>query len=118
MEDLSLIDNTPAMTSFDFYDGKAHTLRYLDMRYIFYPATGMEELYDHVSDPGEFTNLAYDPRFREQLVSCRKDMEELIPDLDISKRGAVPDGYSVKDGRIRKDNFLPLTELDGKRIRK
>jgi arylsulfatase A-like enzyme len=35
-----------------------------------------EELYDHVSDPGEFTNLARDPRYADELDAMRRAFEE------------------------------------------
>ena len=106
------IDNTPALTSFQFYDGKAHALRYRKIRYIYYPSTGMEELYDHGTDPNEFTNLAYDKKFKKQLKTYREDMQSLIPDLDLTRMDQVPEGYVVKDQRIRKVDFIPLLELD------
>jgi arylsulfatase A-like enzyme len=62
-EGASLTDLTPAQAQArppkSYYDGN-RALRYQDWRYIRY-RDDTEELYDHRTDPGEFTNLADDP---------------------------------------------------------
>ncbi len=107
-----LLENTPALTTYQFYDGTAYSLRYQEIRYIYYPSTGMEELYDHSTDPNEFSNLAYDKKYKKKLKSYRKDLHMLVPDLELSKLGRMPEGYVLEDGRIRKEHFIPLLELN------
>ncbi len=46
-------------------------------RYIRYN-TGDEELYDHESDPNEWTNLASSPEYKAIKASMRKTMEKMI----------------------------------------
>jgi arylsulfatase A-like enzyme len=64
-EGVSLTDLTPAQADArppkSYFDGH-RALRYQDWRYIRY-RDATEELYDHGTDPNEFTNLAGDPAF-------------------------------------------------------
>ncbi len=50
-----------------------HAVRSEDFRYIRY-ADGSEELYDHRTDPMEWTNLASDARFRDEKSRLRKHL--------------------------------------------
>jgi arylsulfatase A-like enzyme len=54
----------PAITTHNIGN---HAVRSLHHRYIRY-ADGSEELYDHRSDPNEWTNLANDPRSRPIIL--------------------------------------------------
>lgn len=63
-----------------------HAVRTARYRYIRY-ADGGEELYDHATDPHEWTNLAGDPRFRETLASHRRWLPE--------REAATAPNYSV-----------------------
>ncbi|MCB1206630.1 MAG: sulfatase [Verrucomicrobiae bacterium] len=54
----------PAMTT---HGRGNHSVRFGDWRYIRY-ADGGEELYDHASDPLEYTNLAGDPKLAETMA--------------------------------------------------
>lgn len=57
----------PALTT---HGRNNHAVRTERWRYIRY-ADGSEELYDHQSDPNEWTNLATDSKYREQIESLR-----------------------------------------------
>lgn len=61
----------PAVTTY-FY--KSHSVRSHRYRYIRYSG-GSEELYDHESDPREWTNLALDP----SLSSVKQELAEWLP---------------------------------------
>jgi arylsulfatase A-like enzyme len=50
-----------------------HTVRTKDWRYIRY-ADGSEELYDHRTDPNEWTNLALHPRYRPVIRRLRQHL--------------------------------------------
>jgi len=60
--------NHPAVTTYDFSEFSIRTEKF---RYTVY-IDGSEELYDHIKDPEEWTNLAQDPKYvgiKEQLSS-------------------------------------------------
>ena len=97
----------PAITNFKSGDS-VRTERY---RYIRYNSTTLEELYDHQSDPNEFTNLAYDPSYAKVLKSHRKELEKycgrkapeaIEPPADYEMHGT---------DRIRKKEFVYLKEM-------
>lgn len=54
---------------------KNHSVRSKDWRYILY-RDGGEELYDHRNDPGEFTNLAGDPKYSDVIEELKKSLPE------------------------------------------
>jgi choline-sulfatase len=58
----------PAITT---HNQDNHAVRSLDWRYIRY-ADGSEELYDHRTDPNEWTNLAKDARYADVLREHRR----------------------------------------------
>ncbi len=55
-----------------------YSLRFKDWRYIRYQ-NGMEELYHTAEDPKEWTNLALNPEYAEQLATCRAKLLARIP---------------------------------------
>ncbi|BCX46879.1 iduronate-2-sulfatase [Haloferula helveola] len=65
----------PALTTHHHND---YAVRSEDWRYIRYH-DGSEELYDHRKDPGEFTNLAGDPRFAD----VKRDLAKRFPDKSV-----------------------------------
>lgn len=62
-----------------------HAVRTDRWRYIRYE-DGSEELYDHQSDPYEWTNLAGDPDFKEVIQKLKKNLPENNTPPDQSKR--------------------------------
>lgn len=56
-----------------------YSLRSKDWRYIRYE-NEKEELYHTAEDPNEWTNLALDPEYADQLVSFRKQLLDILPD--------------------------------------
>jgi arylsulfatase A-like enzyme len=75
----------PALTT---HGRNNHALRSQEYRYIRY-ADGGEELYDHRSDPMEFTNLAQDPKFAGVKAGLAKWLPEAnVAEAPRDKRGA------------------------------
>ena len=65
-----------------------HAIRSRDWRYIRY-RDGSEELYDHKTDPHEWTNLAADPHLKNILSEHRKH----LPDYDYEILGKGSTGH-------------------------
>jgi arylsulfatase A-like enzyme len=72
-----------------------HSLRSGDWRYIRY-ADGSEELYDHASDPLEYTNLAADPK----LAETKKDLATYLPKNEAEN---LPGGGGKGEGKGKGD---------------
>lgn len=90
--------------------GPAYAVRTADYRYIYYPTIGLEELYDHRSDPNEFDNIAYKASMKTVVEAHRKLVLQRVPSL--TWNGQAPRGYTVRpDGTVHKDNFIPLDAL-------
>lgn len=83
-----------------------HAVRSERYRYIYYTDSGLEELYDHRTDPHEWENIAYREENRAIVERHRQLLQDLIPGL--SWDDTVPDGFEVEeDGTIRKVGFVP-----------
>lgn len=82
----------PAMTT---HGRGNHSLRFGDWRYIRY-ADGSEELYDHASDPLEYTNLAADPK----LAETKKDLATYLPKNEAEN---LPGGGGKGEGKGKGD---------------
>ena len=68
----------PALTTYNFDNHSLRTERYRYTRY----ADGSEELYDHATDPNEWTNLAGDPAYAGLIESLVEWLPaENAPDL-------------------------------------
>ena len=78
LRDPTLDPERPALTTHEFAN---HTLRSRDWRYIRY-ADGGEELYDHRSDPHEWTNLADAPEF----AAVKAELANYLPQTDAPSR--------------------------------
>lgn len=65
----------------EYYDPafQSYSLRSFDWRYIRYE-NGKEELYHAKEDPNEWSNLAGDPDYEDQLIRYRKELLDRIPD--------------------------------------
>ena len=68
LRDPGVVRERPALTTYGY---RNHALRSLRYRYIRYE-DGTEELYDHESDPDEWTNLAGDPAYAETIRSLAR----------------------------------------------
>ncbi len=67
-----------------------HAIRTKHMRYIRYEDGG-EELYDHRTDPNEWTNLAGDKRYRKTIARLKKYLPEVnVPWTKYSEQNAQP----------------------------
>ncbi len=66
--------STPAVTT---RQGSHHALRNDRWRYIRY-GDGSEELYDHESDPAEWTNLAADEKYAAIKSQLREELERIV----------------------------------------
>ena len=115
-------DHEPPVTAFDFdiitnkspYNkdlglGPSYTVRTLHYRYIYYPSSGLEELYDHRTDPNEWDNIAYRKSKKEVIKEHRNYLLKKVPDLKWTNK--VPEGYLIKDEKIERVNFVPLKKL-------
>lgn len=84
-----------------------HAVRSHDYRYIYYVDTGLEELYDHRSDPEEWNNSAYRPENAEIVREHRQYLLDVIPDLVWSGQ---PKGYQIDaDGTVRKTGYVRMS---------
>lgn len=116
-------ETNPAITSYQFtpnpnwhlgeiYDDEiGHTVRSQDYRYIYYTGIGLEELYDHRSDPNEWTNVAYRDEYADVVEQHREYLLDLIPDLEWDDE-RDPTGYEVlEDGTVRNLNFIRMSDV-------
>ena len=65
-----------------------HAVRSDRWRYIRY-SDGTEELYDHMKDPHEWTNIAADPRYKKVIISHKiwLPKKETDPVPSLKKKG-------------------------------
>jgi choline-sulfatase len=84
-----------------------HSVRSKNYRYIYYPDIGLEELYDHQSDPNEWNNIAYKKGSNRIIKNHRKVLSEMLP--EIQWKSETPEGYKIdNNGNI---SFLNYTKL-------
>ena len=107
MQDLSK-PRGPVLTSYRFSWTKepqdGHAIRSSRYRYIYYPELGLEELYDHETDPNEWRNIAYMKNSNDVIQRHRTWLKERLP--DIAFPSIKPDGYNLSvDGIIEKQDF-------------
>ncbi|MEO5999162.1 MAG: sulfatase [Chitinophagaceae bacterium] len=97
----------------DSIDGKpydAYTIRTKGYRYIYYPPSGLEELYDHEVDKNEWDNIAYKPGNKKLIAHLRGLLLQQVPNITWSTNG--PKGYKIlEDGTIQKLNYIPIEYL-------
>jgi choline-sulfatase len=67
----------------------------LNHRYIYYPEVGLEELYNHQTDPNEWHNVAYNPINKKIIENHRKLLLEMLPELTWEIQ--TPKGYTIND---------------------
>jgi len=104
----------PVVTSYMFTWTReptvGHAVRSLNHRYIYYPEINLEELYDHRTDPKEWTNVAYRAESQETKQELRQTLLAMMPTLTWSD--GSPDGYDVDEsGLIRKVDYVPLANV-------
>lgn len=80
-----------------------HAVRSERYRYIYYPDIGLEELYDHLTDPHEWDNIAYKKENGKIIENHRKVLLEMLPKLTWNKK--TPGGYTIdKKGKISRNH--------------
>ncbi len=80
-----------------------HAVRSERYRYIYYVDGGLEELYDHTTDPYEWDNIAYKKENRKIINEHRAVLLDMLPKLTWSNK--IPDGYRVnKEGNLHREN--------------
>jgi arylsulfatase A-like enzyme len=88
----------------------AYTIRTQRYRYIYYPPSGLEELYDHDIDENEWNNVAYKKGNQQLVKELRGLLKQQVPHL--TWRSTLPEGYKLlEDGTIQKTDFVPLENL-------
>ena len=88
----------------------AYTIRTKRYRYIYYPPSGLEELYDHQVDDNEWDNIAYKASNHQLIIELRAELLLQVPNLTWSTN--VPKGYKLlENGTIQKLNYIPLEGL-------
>lgn len=109
-------EHKPVLSTYELKDsinGKpydAYSIRTKRYRYIYYPPSGLEELYDHDADENEWENIAYMPKNKKITEQHREFLSNQVPNLSWSNK--VPIGYTVsEEGIIQKSDFLPLSDL-------
>ncbi|MCZ6674602.1 MAG: sulfatase [Verrucomicrobia bacterium] len=112
LEDPKATRDRSALTSFTFPGEKdGHSLRGNRYRYIFYEWNGLEELYDHDKDPNEYTNLAYDPNYSGVVGRFRIELGARVSQVSLQDIEQAPAGYTVSNGRILADEFVPMAQV-------
>jgi arylsulfatase A-like enzyme len=87
LEDPNAAWDHPALTTYGFNNHAVRTERYRYIRY----SDGSEELYDHRTDPNEWTNLAGDRRYSALKAQLAAEMPvENAADLAPPPRGLGP----------------------------
>ncbi|MEO0447139.1 MAG: sulfatase-like hydrolase/transferase, partial [Verrucomicrobiota bacterium] len=103
----------PALMS---YGRGNHAVRSEQWRYIRYE-DGSEELYDHETDPHEWTNLASDPRFEEVMVAHRKWLPEEeaspVPDRKRDRNAENPSKPALMLSETKPNLLLIVSEDNG-----
>jgi arylsulfatase A-like enzyme len=101
----------PVVSSYQFswtekpFEG--HAVRSKNYRYIYYPDIGLEELYDHQTDPNEWDNIAYKKENQSIVENHRKVLLEMLPNLKWKSK--TPEGYHIDpEGNV---SFLNYTEF-------
>ena len=101
-----------ALTSFEFPGGQiGHSLRSERFRYIYYERSSLEEFYDHETDPNEFVNLAYESSSQLIVNKFRKELVKRVNRVDMDSIITDPKGFTVLDGRVRADDFVPMAQV-------
>lgn len=109
----SSFQRDPVVSAYSFLDKKGYAVRSDSFRYIYYPDSGLEELYNLKSDPHEWTNVAYQPDFKAKVSEHREHLLKKVPGL--IWKNQPPRGYTVsKDGAVRKADFVPMEQLEYK----
>jgi arylsulfatase A-like enzyme len=104
--------SSPVISSYQFtWTNKpygAHAVRSLNYRYIYYPEIGLEELYNHQTDPNEWHNVAYKSKNKKVIEKHRKVLLEMLPELKWEIE--TPKGYTInKNGNIFVQNYSELS---------
>jgi arylsulfatase A-like enzyme len=86
--------NTPTLCTFGYQN---HSVRNAQWRYIRY-ADGGEELYDHIKDPYEWTNLAANEEFK----SVRTELAGSLPKTDVRESPAAANDEESPAGKQSK----------------
>ena len=90
----------PALTTFG---PNNHTLRTENWRYIRY-SDGSEELYDHRTDPNEWTNVATEPQHAKLIVNLRRW-------LPVTNANPLPGSKGSDSPLYGEGGNIPLKEL-------
>ena len=114
LKDPSLQWKTPAVTQYQRGQCAVRSERYRYIRY----SDGSEELYDHETDPMEWTNLANDSKYADVVTDHAKWLPEEWAQPAAAKNAYIFDPHSYswvnKATKIRTDGARPNEESDGR----
>ena len=95
---------------YEFTQGNGYAVRSEKYRYIYYPFSGLEELYDHEEDPHEWINLAYRKDLRQVILENRKILSNKVSGLRWVDQ--IPNEYELSENeQIKKRQFIPIENL-------
>ncbi len=103
-------DRDPVVMGYQFRQDNAYAVRSQRYRYIYYPTIGLEELYDHQTDPHEWQNLAYRPEQAAVISQHRETLQKRVPSL--TWRAAPPEGFDINDdGTLTDSDFVEMKDI-------
>lgn len=101
-------DLQPAISTYK----TTHAVRTNNFRYIYSESEGIEELYDHKTDPEEHTNRAYDPSLRE-VLSHHRHLLTRHTGVSTPQSFDIPETFQLQpNGTVRRKDYVSLNEVE------
>lgn len=110
----------PVLSAYEVKDSigldpyNAYSIRTNRYRYIYYPPSGLEELYDHNLDDNEWNNIAYKSESKKTVLELRELLSQQVPGLTWNNNS--PKGYEIlKNGAVHKKDYQSLEHIKEKK---